>query len=98
MAKVMADYDRARREILYGLDESGRPLESSDEEMPSDQRYVTLLKGHDPIRPPGQEVFKISRVGWGWMRSGPAETFSSSYGSSQVTMTRPDPTRPDNLT
>lgn len=42
VSKLMSDYDRARREILYGLDELGQPLDSSDEGTPSEARCATL--------------------------------------------------------
>ncbi|CAN0069118.1 unnamed protein product, partial [Laminaria digitata] len=49
LAKMMSDYNRARREILYGLDESGRPLEDSDEEMPRHERSPSYARGPVPF-------------------------------------------------
>eukprot|EP00904_Undaria_pinnatifida_P008100 jgi/Undpi1/441/HiC_scaffold_1.g00437.m1 len=45
VSKLMSDYDRARREILYGLDELGQPLDSSDEGTPSEARYGEGSRG-----------------------------------------------------
>ena len=57
-----------------------------------------LFTGHDPARGPGQEVFKISRVGSGRVGSGRVRRYSKSHGSGRVESGRVglgDPIRPD---
>ena len=51
-------------------------------------QFAGLFTGHEPARGLRRGAFKISRVGSGLVRK-----FSKSYGSGQVTLTRPDPTR-----
>lgn len=52
----MKDYNTARKQVLYGLDDEGRPLEELGKKGSDDGRYVPVWRSLD--RPSAAYVFE----------------------------------------